>query len=194
MPVFSRYRVQRVSRTASTLSVSTRVTVQPPKPPPVIREPITPPSRPIEAAISTSAGSFIAEIEVAATSSLSGLGRYSASASVCGYSLCVYRLVSETDDGASLALRVGDRVMVELEGNATTGYTWTNAMEVEYAVLREMQEPEYRAASDLLGAPGVFLFRYVAVDVGPQTFRFIYHRPWESVEPLETVQFTVHVS
>jgi predicted secreted protein len=147
-----------------------------------------------EVAISTSAGSFIAEIEVAATSSLSGLGRYSASASVCGYSLRVYRLVSEADDGASLALRVGDRVMVELEGNATTGYTWTNAMEVEYAVLREMQESEYRAAFGLLGAPGVFLFRYVAVDVGPQTFRFIYHRPWESVEPLETVQFTVHVS
>jgi predicted secreted protein len=147
-----------------------------------------------EVAISTSAGSFIAEIEVAATSSFSGLGRYSASASVCGYSLRVYRLVSEADDGASLALRVGDRVMVELEGNATTGYTWTNAMEVEYAVLREAQEAEFRPASELLGAPGAFLFRYVAVDVGPQTFRFIYHRPWESADPLKVVQFAVHVS
>ncbi|MDD4903501.1 MAG: protease inhibitor I42 family protein [Candidatus Bipolaricaulis sp.] len=146
-----------------------------------------------EVVITTNVGSFVAEVEVAATSNLQRLGRYSASASVCGYALRVYRLVSESDEGASLALRVGDRVMVELEGNATTGYTWTNAMEVEYAVLRETREAEYRPASDLLGASGVFLFRYVAVDIGPQTFRFIYHRPWEAAAPLKALQFSVNV-
>ena len=36
--------------TSSTWAVSTRLTVQPPKPPPVIREPMTPPSRPISSA------------------------------------------------------------------------------------------------------------------------------------------------
>ncbi|MGD9676549.1 MAG: protease inhibitor I42 family protein [Candidatus Bipolaricaulia bacterium] len=147
-----------------------------------------------EVVITTSVGPFVAEVEVVETTSLQRLGRYSASASVCGYALHVYRLVSESDEGASLALRVGDRVMVELEGNATTGYSWTNTMEVEYVVLRETREPEYRPASDLLGASGLFLFRYVAVDIGPQTFRFIYQRPWESVAPLKTVQFSVSVS
>jgi inhibitor of cysteine peptidase len=113
---------------------------------------------------------------------------------VCGYSLRVYRLVSALDDGASLTLRVGDRLMVELEGNATTGYAWANTIEVEYAVVREAQDVEYRPATELLGAPGVFVFRYVAVDVGPQMFRFAYQRPWESVDPLKVVQFAVRVS
>ena len=147
-----------------------------------------------EVAIATNVGSFVAEVEVAATSDLYGLGRYSATASVCGYTLRVYRLLSELDDGASLTLRVGDRLMVELEGNATTGYTWANTIQVEYAVLRESQDADYRPASGLIGAPGIFLFRYTAVDVGPQMLRFAYQRPWESVAPLKAVLFTVNVS
>jgi predicted secreted protein len=147
-----------------------------------------------EVVIATNVGSFVAEVEVAATSGLYGLGRYSAAASVCGYTLRVYRLISELDAGASLTLRVGDRLMIELEGNATTGYAWTNTIDVEYAVVREAQDVEYRAASSLIGAPGVFLFRYTAVDVGPQMLRFAYQRPWESVDPLKVVLFTVNVS
>ncbi len=146
-----------------------------------------------EIVIATNVGSFVAEVEVAATSGLYGLGRYSATASVCGYTLRVYRLVSDLDDGASFALRVGDRVMIELEGNATTGYAWTNTIQVERPPLREMQDVEYRPASALMGAPGVFVFRYVAVDMGPQMLRFAYQRPWESVEPLKVVLFTVNV-
>ncbi len=146
-----------------------------------------------EVVMATNVGSFVAEVEVAATSGLYGLGRYSAAASVCGYTLRVYRLVTELDEGASLTLRVGDRLMVELEGNATTGYTWTNTIEVEYAVVREAQDVEYRPASALIGAPGVFVFRYVAVDMGPQMLRFAYQRPWESVDPLKVVLFTVNV-
>lgn len=146
-----------------------------------------------EIVITTNVGSFVADVEVAATSGLYGLGRYSATASVCGYTLRVYRLISDLDDGASLTLRVGDRLMIELEGNATTGYAWTNTIEVEYAALREMQDVEYRPASGLIGAPGVFVFRYVAADVGPQMLRFAYQRPWESVDPLKVVLFTVDV-
>ena len=47
-----------------------------------------------EVAIATNVGSFVAEVEVAATSDLYGLGLYSATASVCGYTLRVYRLLS----------------------------------------------------------------------------------------------------
>ncbi len=146
-----------------------------------------------EVVITTNVGSFVAEVEVAATSGLYGLGRYSATASVCGYTLRVYRLISDLDDRASLTLRVGDRLLVELAGNATTGYAWTNTVEVEHAPLREMQDVEYRPASSLIGAPGVFIFRYVAVDIGPQMLRFAYQRPWESADPLKVMLFTVDV-
>ena len=144
--------------------------------------------------IATNVGSFVAEVDVATASDLYRLGRYSATASVCGYTLRVYRLLTGLDDGAALTLRVGDRLMIELEGNATTGYAWANTLEVEYPVLREMQEAEYRAATGLMGAPGVFLFRYDVVDAGPQMLRFAYQRPWESVEPIQVVLFTLNVS
>jgi inhibitor of cysteine peptidase len=143
--------------------------------------------------VTTNVGSFTAEVEIAETSRLYGLGRYSATASVCGLSLRVYRLLTEQDDGAHVTLRVGDRLLVALEGNPTTGYEWANMLFYEFAVLRESREPEYRAESDLVGAGGVFLFRYLAVAADSQSFRYTYQRPWESVQPLEVVEFSVDV-
>jgi inhibitor of cysteine peptidase len=143
--------------------------------------------------VTTSVGSFVAEIEVADTSRFDELGRYSATAEVCGLSLRVYRLVTEDDNGAHVTLRLGDRLLVALEGNPTTGYQWANTLVYEFATLREIGEPEFRPDSDLVGAGGLFLFRYEAVRVGPQAFRFAYQRPWESVQPLRLLEFSVDV-
>jgi len=146
--------------------------------------------------VETSIGAFSANIEIVSTSSMSGLGRFASSATVCGLDLRVYRLVSEEDQGAMLTVRRGDRLMVALEGNATTGYAWANTLVYEYAVLRETEESEYREtphAPNLVGSGGEFLFRYKAIDIGPQAFRFAYQRPWESVEPAEIVEFDATV-
>jgi len=144
--------------------------------------------------VTTGVGTFTAQIEAADRPILASFGRYSASASVCGLALRVYRLVDETDHDARIALRVGDRLMVALEGNPTTGYEWANTLAYEYAVLRESEEVEYRADdSELVGSGGTFLFRYEAIASGPQAFRFACQRPWESVEPLELLEFTADV-
>jgi inhibitor of cysteine peptidase len=143
--------------------------------------------------VTTSVGLFVAEIEVADASRFDELGRYSATAAVCGLSLRVYRLLAEEDHGAHATLRLGDRLLVALEGNPTTGYEWSNTLLYEYAPLREIGEPEFRPDSDLVGAGGLFLFRYEAVGIGPQAFRFAYQRPWESVEPLRLLEFSVDV-
>ncbi|MFC2078002.1 protease inhibitor I42 family protein [Candidatus Bipolaricaulota bacterium] len=143
--------------------------------------------------VTTSVGSFTAEVELADASRFRELGRYSATASVCGLSLRVHRLVTEEDADAHVTLRLGDRLLVALEGNPTTGYEWTNTLLHEFAVLRETEEREFRPNSDLVGAGGVFLFRYEAAYVGPQAFRFAYQRPWESVQPLELLEFSADV-
>jgi inhibitor of cysteine peptidase len=143
--------------------------------------------------VTTSIGSFVAEIEVADTSRFDELGRYSATAAICGLSLRVYRLLTEDDHGARIALRLGDRLLVALEGNPTTGYEWMNTLVYEFASLREIGEAEFRPDSDLVGAGGLFLFRYEAYRVGPQAFRFAYQRPWESVEPLQLLELSVDV-
>jgi len=146
--------------------------------------------------VATSAGEFSAEIRIVPTHEMARFGRFAASASVCGLELRVYRLVTQEDPGASLSLRQGDRLMVSLAGNATTGFQWDNSLLYEYAVLRETEEPEYRPVphpQTMVGFGGTFLFRYEAVDAGPQAFRFIYHRPWESVQPEQVFEFEATV-
>ncbi|MEW5825517.1 MAG: protease inhibitor I42 family protein, partial [Candidatus Bipolaricaulota bacterium] len=144
-----------------------------------------------EARVETSVGRLVAAIDVVPPGALRG--RSVSEATSCGVTLRAYRLVSEADTGERIELRVGDRLMVILSGNPTTGYVWENVLTYEYAVLRETEELGFRSDSEALGSGGFFVFRYTAIDLGPQGFRFEYHRPWESVQPLEVVEFSVDV-
>ncbi len=123
-------------------------------------------------------------------------GRFRLSATVCGLSIELYRLVTEEDAGRTLDLRVGDQLMVALQGNPTTGYEWSNALLYEYAVLRPLADPEYRPTSmstGMVGAGGLYLFRYEAVDIGPQAFQFVYRRSWETTDSDREFVFDVVV-
>ncbi|MBU1050654.1 protease inhibitor I42 family protein [Candidatus Bipolaricaulota bacterium] len=143
--------------------------------------------------VMTNVGTFSVDIEVVDPSRFTELGRYSATATICGLSLRVYRLFTEADAGAHGTLRAGDRLLVVLEGNPTTGYEWTNTLLYEFATLRQIGDVEFRPESGLIGAGGLFLFRYEAIAVGPQAFRFAYQRPWESAEPERLLEFSVDV-
>ncbi len=146
--------------------------------------------------IQTNIGQFSAALEIVPLDRMAHLGRFSSSASVCGIALRVYRLLTEEDHGTTVELRQGDRLMVALAGNATTGFQWDNTLLYEYAVLRETREPEYRAKPNpqtMVGYGGAFLFRYVAIAPGPQSFHFVYHRPWESVQPQQVFEFDAEV-
>ena len=143
--------------------------------------------------VTTSVGTFTIEIEVVDPPGFDALGRSTARAAVCGLSLQVYRLLIEEDGGARATFRVGDRLMVALEGNPTTGYEWMSPTLHENAVLRSTADAEFRPDSELLGSGGVFLFRYEAERTGSQTLRFVYQRPWESVPPERAFEVLIDV-
>jgi len=93
----------------------------------------------------------------------------------------------------TIEVNVGDTLVVELEGNPTTGFTW-EAAELDQAVLEQVGEPEFNAESDLLGAPGVISLRFKAIGPGPTLLKLVYHRPWEQdVPPEETFEVTIAV-
>ena len=143
-----------------------------------------------------SIGRFNVGLEIAEKQRFARLGMYSASASVCGISLLTYRLITEQDDGAMVHLRQGDLLMVDLVGNATTGYEWANTILYEYSILRETEPTEYRPAphpDQMVGYGGQFVFRYRAIAPGAQAFRFVYSRPWEDEQPEKTLEFTAIV-
>jgi inhibitor of cysteine peptidase len=94
--------------------------------------------------------------------------------------------------GYHIELQQGQTLEICLEGNPSTGYTW-EMVESEGSILRQVGEIEFKAASDLAGAPGTQTLRFEAVESGQMELKLVYHRPWEKdVEPLET--FTVQVT
>jgi inhibitor of cysteine peptidase len=58
------------------------------------------------------------------------------------------------DDGSQVELKAGQTLVVSLEGNPTTGYTW-EAAELDEQVLRQVGEAEFKPDSDAIGAGGV---------------------------------------
>lgn len=143
--------------------------------------------------ISTTVGVFAIGLQV-----IDGVpsGQFHVSATVCGLSIELYRLVTEEDAGRTLDLRVGDQLMVVLQGNPTTGYEWSSALLYEYAVLRVLAETEYRPTSmdtGMVGAGGLYIFRFEAIDVGTQAFQFVYQRSWEATDSDRQFVFDVVV-
>jgi inhibitor of cysteine peptidase len=98
------------------------------------------------------------------------------------------------DAGREKQLNKGQTLVVTLEGNPTTGYSWEAAEPLDEKVLRQVGEPEFKAESEALGAGGVQVLRFEAVNAGQITLKLVYHRPWETgVEPLETYSLQVSV-
>jgi inhibitor of cysteine peptidase len=98
------------------------------------------------------------------------------------------------DDGREMQLKKGQTLVVTLEGNPTTGYSWEVAEPLNEQVLRQVGEAEFKAESDRVGAGGVQILRFEAVNAGKTTLELVYHRPWEKdVEPLETYSIQVVV-
>jgi inhibitor of cysteine peptidase len=90
------------------------------------------------------------------------------------------------------------RITIELEGNPTTGYSWTYTMEPR-GIVRELTA-EYRrssetAAANRAGGGGVFVFVFESVQPGSAYLRFSYTRPWESgAEPAAAEEYRLTVN
>jgi len=93
------------------------------------------------------------------------------------------RTLGEDDDGAVVEVAVGEQIVLELEGNATTGYTWA-VTAVDPAVLAPAGDPDYQSESDADGAGGTYTFRFDAVGPGETEVVLMYFPSWE--EPSAT--------
>jgi len=89
-------------------------------------------------------------------------------------------------------LQEGERLMVALPGNPTTGYQWTAVEEPGF--LEALPGVEYlpEATPTPIGAGGTFFFRYLAGEAGEGTLSFAYQRPWEEA-PVESFSITAIV-
>ncbi len=106
--------------------------------------------------------------------------------------------VTQEDAGTVRVARVGDRVTVRLDGNPSTGYSWTRTEPADDdfagSALQPIEEGtwEFPAGADVPGASGVCLFRYLADRVGIVTLSYAYGRSWEP-SPAETFSVVIRV-
>jgi predicted secreted protein len=97
------------------------------------------------------------------------------------------------DNGRKIELNKGQTLVITLEANPTTGYTW-EAAEFDEHVLRQVGEIEFQPESSAIGAGGVQILRFEAVNSGKTSLKLVYHRPWEkNVKPLKTFSLQVIV-
>lgn len=104
------------------------------------------------------------------------------------------KVFNVTESGQQITLSPGGSLVVTLDSNATTGFSWSIAgisdEDVVDDVANEYQAPD----SGLMGAGGQEVWTFQAGDKGTSTIEMQYSRPWEtSVEPAETFNVTVVV-
>ena len=101
--------------------------------------------------------------------------------------------VSQADNGRQVELSGSQVLVVSLECNPSTGYSWA-VQEMDTAVLRQVGDWEWMPSTDLLGAPGTQILRFAGVREGQTTLHLAYARPWEKgVAPLQTFTLQVRV-
>lgn len=100
---------------------------------------------------------------------------------------------SDGDSGKAVQLTVGQKLVVDLEENATTGYSWQLEAALPSMLATAGDETRPAGQAGVVGAAGRRVLTYAATRAGNGELRLVYARPWEhGVPPAKT--FTVPVT
>jgi inhibitor of cysteine peptidase len=113
-------------------------------------------------------------------------------ATACGSVKPIVTLTA-ADKGSQVNVKVGDQIVISLDGNPSTGYTW-EAKGLDTTILMQVGDATFISSNPgLVGAGGTLTLKFKAVKAGTGPLSLVYHRPWETgVDPLDT--FTVSVT
>jgi inhibitor of cysteine peptidase len=101
--------------------------------------------------------------------------------------------ITEQDAGKTIELQTGDMLVVSLDGNITTGFSWIPAQQ-DPVLLEQVGDIEVTPVSDALGAPGKMVLTFKAAEKGQTNLHLDYKRSWEEgTLPEKTFDVTVVV-
>ncbi len=101
-------------------------------------------------------------------------------------------VVTKADADKTVTVSPGQTLKVVLDGNPSTGFTWTVASAPEF--LKSEGEPEFasEAASGVVGAGGKQTLTFSVTATGKGPLSLTYLRPWETgTPPAETFKVEV---
>ena len=99
---------------------------------------------------------------------------------------------SAADNGKTISMKGGEAILVALDENPTTGYSWN----VTASPGLKIVEDKYIAPQPgLMGAGGAHQWQIHATGTGTMQFDAVYKRPWEATTGNEsTFHLTINVA
>jgi inhibitor of cysteine peptidase len=98
------------------------------------------------------------------------------------------------DNGETVRLFAGQELIIQLDGNPSTGYTWeTKGLDTN--MFMQVGDVQFTSSDPkLVGSGGTQTLTLKVLNTGTSTLMLIYHRPWEkNVKPAKTFTITVTV-
>ena len=104
---------------------------------------------------------------------------------------------TEGDEGTEITLRMGDSLVVALDSNPTTGYSWSLVSISNESVLQKVSD-EYvpdptPTGEPVAGSGGEEIWSFQPVASGTALIQMEYIRPWEPEEPAGCFNLTIIV-
>jgi len=95
--------------------------------------------------------------------------------------------IATADNGTKVNAFVGQELVITLEGNPSTGYTW-ETKDLDTTMFQQVGDATFTSSNpNLVGAGGTQTLTIKALKAGTATLTLVYHRPWETgVAPANT--------
>ena len=96
------------------------------------------------------------------------------------------------DNGSQVEIKAGGKIVITLDGNPSTGYTW-ETRDLDSTFLEQVGDTAFISSDPgLIGSGGTLTLTFEVLKAGTTTLSLVYHRPWETdVDPIDTFTVTV---
>ncbi len=102
------------------------------------------------------------------------------------------KTVTDKDKGATVQLKTGDMLDVQLKSNPTTGYQWSVDPK-STPLLKMTEQGQTQATQPGVGRPIFQIFKFQAIGPGSGVLLLHYIRSWEKPSA-DDQQFDLHVT
>ena len=103
-------------------------------------------------------------------------------------------ILTTTNNGNQVEVKVGGQIIIKLDGNPSTGYTW-EAKDLDATMFTQVGDPVFDSSNPgLVGSGGTLTLTFKTLKAGTSPLTLVYHRPWETgVDPTNTFTVTLKV-
>ena len=102
--------------------------------------------------------------------------------------------ITASDNGTKVTAFAGQELVITLDGNPSTGYTW-ETKDLDKTVFSQVGETQFNSSNpNLAGSGGTQTLNIRILKTGTATLTLVYHRPFETgVAPAKTFSVVLMV-